>query len=417
MTTDIARLTSLGSQLGDYVQRQNGRPPSLAALQGVVADLAVSQPDLQAPLRDLVSRQSFAALLPHARSGSGLIQRDALIQEISRVYHPDMLVRVEQVLNGFLDASGGIATSLTQEQAIQSEKPISLAPDSPVAHGTEPKAATSQVHSSSTKSHQSSSSIKQVGILLAIGLCGVPALVAMVGFIGSTVLNQASSCSAIDAKLEPLASDSPEFKKLINENKEACAEDARFLVQQAILVSDQGDHRKSLQLIQKSLKIYPDNPAAYLQMGTAYFGLKDYNNSLPAFDRAVELDPKNSVAAYLKAATLSWLNRSNESISWFSKSIELNPANSLGYRERGRERALILNPPQYQAGLADLDKAIKIDNGDAQSYSIRAYIKTWLDDFAGACRDIKKAKQLGLSQVTESSGTVPIGSKIQEICN
>ena len=122
-TADSDQLRSLGRQLGEYVARQGGILPAPAALQGVVADLTAGQSDLQAPLRDLVSRQSFAALLPHARSSGGLIQRDALIQEISRVYHPDVLIFIEEVLNGFLDSKGGIAVSLSQSISIQESSP------------------------------------------------------------------------------------------------------------------------------------------------------------------------------------------------------------------------------------------------------------------------------------------------------
>ena len=122
-TADSDQLRSLGRQLGEYVARQGGILPAPAALQGVVADLTTGQSDLQAPLRDLVSRQSFAALLPHARSNGGLIQRDALIQEISRVYHPDVLIFIEEVLNGFLDSKGGIAVSLSQSISIQESSP------------------------------------------------------------------------------------------------------------------------------------------------------------------------------------------------------------------------------------------------------------------------------------------------------
>ncbi len=113
-TPDSTQLRSLGRQLGEYVVRHSGIPLAPMALQGVVADLAAGMADLQAPLRDLVSRQSFSALLDHARSSGGLIQRDALIQEISRVYHPDVLADIEEVLNGFLAASGGIASTHSQ---------------------------------------------------------------------------------------------------------------------------------------------------------------------------------------------------------------------------------------------------------------------------------------------------------------
>jgi hypothetical protein len=108
------QLRRIGRELGQYVRSQSESLPMLGALQGVVADLAASLPDLQTPLRDLVSRQAFIALLPHALSAGGSIQRDALIQEISRVYNADVLVEVEEVLNGFLDSSGGIAISISQ---------------------------------------------------------------------------------------------------------------------------------------------------------------------------------------------------------------------------------------------------------------------------------------------------------------
>ncbi len=81
----------------------------------MISDLAVDHWDLLAPLKDLVSRQSFRALLPHMSSGGGTIQRDALIKEISRVYHPDVLIAIEEFLNGFLESTGGIASQLTQQ--------------------------------------------------------------------------------------------------------------------------------------------------------------------------------------------------------------------------------------------------------------------------------------------------------------
>ena len=110
-SSDRAQLRKIGSQLGQYVRQQGGNPPSAGALQGVVADLAAKMPDLQAPLRDLVTRQTFQTLLPHALSAGGSVRRDALIQEISRVYSADVLLEIEEVLNGFLDATGGIAFS------------------------------------------------------------------------------------------------------------------------------------------------------------------------------------------------------------------------------------------------------------------------------------------------------------------
>ena len=103
------QLIGLGRQIGEYVQRQSGHRCNIQSLQGVVADLASDMPDLKAPLRDLVARQSFPSLFPHVLSGNGVLQRDALIQEVSNIYSPELLSQIEQVLNGLLGMSSDVA--------------------------------------------------------------------------------------------------------------------------------------------------------------------------------------------------------------------------------------------------------------------------------------------------------------------
>ena len=106
------QLIGLGRQIGEYVQRQSGHRCNIQSLQGVVADLASDMPDLKAPLRDLVTRQSFPSLFPHVLSGDGVLQRDALVQEVSHIYSPELLSQIEQVLNGLLGISSDVAPSV-----------------------------------------------------------------------------------------------------------------------------------------------------------------------------------------------------------------------------------------------------------------------------------------------------------------
>lgn len=406
--TGSVQLRSLGSQLGEYVHHKTGNASSPASLQGVVADLAADMPDLQAPLRDLVSRQSFGALLPHARSGGGSIQRDALIQEISRVYHPDVLVQVEEVLNGFLDSSGGIATSIPQSQApAQSDKPIETYIES-----TERISAPSKLSSQPSQSRigENQAAPSAMRLLLAALSVGAVALSATGLYYG---FNPSASCSEIADKLEPLSSDTSEFKKLIADHKMACAGDSRFLIQEAILRNSDGQTQQALQLVDQAIKIDPVNSSAFWWQGHFYYMLSDYNKSLIAFSRSLELDPKNSDAAEGKGESLSALSRSDDAISSYSEAIKLDPSNASSFRLRGIEKGLVLK--KYGAGLADLNKAIQGDDSDQYAYHARAVTKTWLDDFTGACNDIKKAKQLGLKEVPGES-KVPIDKQIAEIC-
>ena len=409
-TADSDQLRSLGRQLGEYVSRQGGILPAPAALQGVVADLTAGQSDLQAPLRDLVSRQSFAALLPHARSSGGLIQRDALIQEISRVYHPDVLVQVEDVLNGFLDASGGIATSIPQSQspAQKRDKPIETYLESTERISAPSESSSQSSHSRVSQNQAAPSARALMFVALSVGAVALSATGLYYGF------NPSASCSEIADKLEPLSSDTSEFEKLIADHKTACAGDPRFLVQEAILRNSEGQTEQALQLVGQAIKIDPVDSTAFWWQGHFYYMLSDYNKSLIAYSRSLELDPKNSGAAEGKGDALSQLNQSSEAISWYSEAIKLDPASAYAFRERGREKGLRLD--QHKDGLADLDKAIQINDSDGSSYQVRAYIKTWLDDFTGACADLKKAKQLGVKEVPNGGSTLSIDQQIAETC-
>ncbi len=45
-------------------------------------------------------------MIPLAAQGSGSVQRDALIQEVRRIYTPEVVASLQEILNGFLECSG-----------------------------------------------------------------------------------------------------------------------------------------------------------------------------------------------------------------------------------------------------------------------------------------------------------------------
>ena len=408
-SSDTDQLRSVGNQLGRYVRSQAGNPPSPGALQGVVADLAASLPDLQAPLRDLVCRHTFTALLPHALSVGGSIQRDALIQEISRVYHPDVLIDLEEVLNGFLDASGGIAISLTESMVTPKISNLD------VGLGYTPVDSSIPVIAQITPTDSTST---DVGIgpfpnRSSLVVVGIVAAVAVIAGLASSYSGK--TCAQLSDELAPLAGDSSEFKGLINENKEKCSKDPRFLVEHAILAENKGEYKQALKLLDKSIAIDPNDPYAHVMVGVVYKDLDNFEKALSAYNRAIEIDPKFPNAAFGKGYSLSQLNRPNEAVTWYTKAIEIDPKNQSAYVGRGVTRGFDLK--DYSAGLADLNKAIQLNGSDADAFKQRAFIKTWLNDFAGACVDIKKAKQLGVKEVIDHTGKmVPIDEEIRQIC-
>ncbi len=98
---------AIGSKLAAWLQSNSDRGANLTMLQGMVADLVGERSELIVPLKDLVCRPSFQALVPLAGSGRGHLQRDALLQEVSRTFAPSVVAMVADVLSGFLAIPAG----------------------------------------------------------------------------------------------------------------------------------------------------------------------------------------------------------------------------------------------------------------------------------------------------------------------
>jgi len=92
----------IGVEFERNIRQGSGVDCSTSVLQGLIADLTAENHELYAILKDLVGRQSFKVLLPLAGTGTGRLEKDALIQEINRVYLPAVCYQVSQFLDGFL---------------------------------------------------------------------------------------------------------------------------------------------------------------------------------------------------------------------------------------------------------------------------------------------------------------------------
>jgi Flp pilus assembly protein TadD len=365
----------------------------------VIADLTASYPDLAAPLRDLTGRQAFHALMPFALSGRGAIQRDALIQEISRIYHPEMVVMVEDVINGFLETTDGISRSLLEETT-------RTAPAEPISEPSR----TNERPPVTPPSRSLKPQLTAIAGLLALWSAGT---IGITSLISRHLSKPEKSCAQIASEAVPLPAESKEFQHLIEANKGRCSTEPDFLTQQAIATNYNGNHQEALQLIHKSITLNPGDGDAYYWEGKFYFDSKNYRMALASYEKALQINPKNENSHFMKGVTLTWLDDPAGAIAAFTKAIAIKQDPQY-YRERAGSR---LQTKDYSLALADANKAIQMNSKDGDAYRLRAYIKTWLDDFTGACSDIKEAKGLGIKRVPNGTGAdVPIDQKVKEIC-
>ena len=223
-------LRALGSELAAFIVARSDEQLTTASLQAVIGDLAVDHPDLVAPLKDLVSRQSFRSVISHASSRGGAIQRDALIQEVSRIYHPAILTAIENVLNGFLETSGGVALQLSQSIFIQDRSSGGQALENNSGVNLKSQITSSQLKSDNNESQllSASQSYFAAAIELAKKLCGVDLATASANTSGKGLFNYVLrdavgkdlarvSLAMLDAKLRPANSIEPIKTGTINQ--------------------------------------------------------------------------------------------------------------------------------------------------------------------------------------------------------
>lgn len=129
----------LGQRLAHALRQGNGAITTPARLQGLVADLAADQQELLLPLKDLVNRPAFQALIPRAGSGSGAVQRDVLIQAMEATFSRQVMQALTEVLDGFLDLPQGSVRAAAQPAAPTPVRPRARpAAPAPVVRRAEP---------------------------------------------------------------------------------------------------------------------------------------------------------------------------------------------------------------------------------------------------------------------------------------
>jgi len=127
MTPKEKRLyRAIGGRLAVVLRQRHGETSSTASLQAIAADLVEDQTDLLLPLKDLVSRPGFQLLVGKAGSGSGMVERRALLADLERTFSPLVITALEELLGGFLDlpmSSGSAPSEMrTEPRSVPGEK-------------------------------------------------------------------------------------------------------------------------------------------------------------------------------------------------------------------------------------------------------------------------------------------------------
>ena len=144
------------------------------------------------------------------------------------------------------------------------------------------------------------------------------------------------------------------------------------------------DYEKAEQLGLKSSILYSN-------WGYAYYQLKQPEKAIPLLEKAIGIDPNNG-NAYRWIGEIKYDKNDNKGAAEdYTKAINLNP-NASNFFARGLAYYYLKD---YKKAIQDMDKGIQLNPNVGQYYFDRGDAKDMINDFDGACRDWKVAKEKG----------------------
>jgi tetratricopeptide (TPR) repeat protein len=98
---------------------------------------------------------------------------------------------------------------------------------------------------------------------------------------------------------------------------------------------DSPDYVKILDLLNKSIKMNPNDAFAYRLRGDAHIELKDYKNAIQDFNKSIELNLIDTYVYNYRGFAYSNLGQYQSAIEDYNQAIRLNPNNAWAYNNRG----------------------------------------------------------------------------------
>ena len=108
---------SFGSRLADVLRQSQGPLPAAPVLQAIAADVLGDRTDLLLPLKYLVACPGFLRLISKAGSGSGAVERQALVADLEKTFAPSVIDAIDELLGGFLDLP--VATTQVAQSPVE----------------------------------------------------------------------------------------------------------------------------------------------------------------------------------------------------------------------------------------------------------------------------------------------------------
>lgn len=122
----------------------------------------------------------------------------------------------------------------------------------------------------------------------------------------------------------------------------------------AVQAEEAGEKQRAVALYEEIVKLDPTYAAAYINLGTVHFHLRQFGRAEEYYRRATQADPGYVLAYFDLGNVLDELERLDESIVAYSRAVELSPRYAdahynlaLAYERTGRQRPALRHWQAY----------------------------------------------------------------------
>ena len=150
------------------------------------------------------------------------------------------------------------------------------------------------------------------------------------------------------------------------------SKDSRYYFDKAYKFSKEGKHKESIVYYNKTIKLNPNNSAAYCNRGSTKGYLGQHFEAIKDYDKAIDLNPNNSYDYNNRGLAKYYLGQYEEAIKDYDKAIELDPNDSYAYYNRGNAKDFL---GECEEAIKDYDKAIELNPNYSLAYNNRGVAK------------------------------------------
>jgi tetratricopeptide (TPR) repeat protein len=152
-----------------------------------------------------------------------------------------------------------------------------------------------------------------------------------------TMLLVGLSSATVEAKPQPAPLDQEEYL------------DAEDWFQSGLLLNSRGDYREAAEAFSRSVAIDPENPLAWLNLGTAQALYGDYGAGIESLKKALALDPKLAMAYANLGEIYFKTEHFQEALETYGALLRLWPDDSNAHYKRGLAFVFLSDAGQAQA--------------------------------------------------------------------